>query len=73
MGAADRLTERFDDAVGHLADFPEAGPERSALGDGIRILPVESFVTFYRVIPGWIEVIRILHAARDVTPDMLSE
>lgn len=73
MGIADKVTDRLDDAVAILADYPELGPGRTDLGKGIRFFPVENWIIFYRVEPGWIEIIRILHAARDIAPDLLAE
>lgn len=52
--------------------MPKLGPEKSALGRGIRILPIDNITIFYRVTPETIEIIRILHVARDITPDLLS-
>lgn len=73
IGAADRTTDRIDEAIDRLADYPELGPERSQLGAGIRILPVDNLVIIYRLTPDWLTVIRILHAARDIGPDLLAE
>jgi toxin ParE1/3/4 len=73
LTAADNLVQRLDEAMERLAEYPELGPERPNLGQGIRILPVESITIFYRVAAGHVEVVRILHSARDITPDLLSE
>jgi len=56
-----------------LADFPDSGPLRPSLGSDIRIYPIDNFVVIYRVAPDAIEIVRILHAARDITPDLLSD
>lgn len=56
-----------------LADYPELGPERPNLGQGIRILPVDSITIFYRVAAGHVEIVRILHSARDINPDLLAD
>lgn len=56
-----------------LAEYPELGPERPRLGEGIRILPVDNATIFYRIVSGNVQIIRILHAARDITQDLLSD
>lgn len=71
--AADRVAERFDEAMLHLVDYPELGPERAELGAGIRLLPVDNVLIFYRLTATDVEIVRILHAARDIRPDLLSD
>ena len=73
LAAADQTTDRIDEAIARLADYPELGPERPHLGSGIRILPVDNLVIVYHLTPDWLTVIRILHAARDIGPDLLAE
>ena len=71
LTAADRMLHRFDEVVSMLAEQPHSGAERPGLGTGPRAFPVETFVLYYRIRPDHIEVIRILHAARDVRPELL--
>jgi toxin ParE1/3/4 len=71
--AADIVAERVDEAIRRLADYPELGPERPNLGKGIRLLPVDNILIIYRLTDAGVEILRILHAARDITPDLLSE
>lgn len=71
--AADRLTDRLDEVMEHLADFPEAGALRPTLGNDIRVFPVNNFLVVYRVTPDAVEIVRILHAARDISTDLLSD
>ena len=73
MSTADAMADRLDQAIERLSEYPELGPERPELGRGIRVFPVESLIIFYRIEPRALEIVRILHAARDVTPDLLSE
>jgi toxin ParE1/3/4 len=72
LRAADAFADRLDEAATKLADYPELGPERPDLGPSLRILPVDSYVIFYRVGPH-VEIVRILHSARNVTPDLLTD
>jgi toxin ParE1/3/4 len=72
ISSADRLMDRFNDAFYLLSEYPESGrvrPEYAAL----RLYPVDQYNIFYRASSVAVEIIRILHAARDVTPDLLTE
>jgi len=73
LAAADRLADRLDEVVEVLAEFPESGSLRPKLGTAIRVFPVENFLILYRATPDAIEIVRILHAARDISPELLSD
>ena len=63
---ADRFLDRLVEvATGTLAVAPLSGREREELGEGLRSLPVESYLIFYRVKDNAVEVLRIIHGARD--------
>jgi len=64
--AADRLLETIDQQCDRLADFPQMGRRRDDLAPSMRSFPAESYVIFYREIPNGIEVIRVLHGARNI-------
>lgn len=63
---ADRLLRSFDSAVLMLSENPKAGPERPELRPKLRSFPVGTYLIFYRPIRGGIELIRVLHGARDL-------
>jgi toxin ParE1/3/4 len=72
-GVRPRAARRVHAAIGEtlqfLAEYPGAGQERSELADRLRSLPVRryrNFVVFYRPTHDGIEVIRVLHGARDL-------
>ena len=65
-GAADKLLREFDEKLQMLSDFPRAGPARSELRSSLRSFPVGNYIIFYRPIRGGIELIRVLHGARDL-------
>lgn len=73
IAAADRQVDRLAEAFGILADYPDAGRTRTELDTPLRAFPVDQYLIFYRVSPESLDVVRILHAARDITPDLLSE
>lgn len=64
--AADRIIYALLDAERRLAVFPESGRARDDLQSGMRAWVVGSYVVFYRVTPDAVEILRILHGARDI-------
>ncbi|WP_349817274.1 type II toxin-antitoxin system RelE/ParE family toxin [Bradyrhizobium sp. SSBR45R] len=67
--AATAILHRFDRAIRTLADNPHAGRERPELGHDIRSFPVGNYIVFYIPTTDAIEVVRIMHAARDITAE----
>lgn len=49
-----------------LAARPGVGKMRNGLLPGLRSHIVGRYVIFYRAIPGGIEILRVLHGARDI-------
>jgi antitoxin ParD1/3/4/toxin ParE1/3/4 len=67
VSAADRLLSQFEAAVRTLSTFPRLGRERLDLADEpLRLWPVESYVVVYRPESKPIQIVRVLHAARDI-------
>lgn len=66
--AATRLTDRLEAECWQLARHPALGQLRPDLVTGIRFLPVGNYLIFYRESTEGIQVIRILHGARDYGP-----
>lgn len=73
IAAADRQLDRLHDTFGMLAEYPESGRMRIEFDARLRAFPVDQYLVLYRVSPNTLEIVRILHAARDITPDLLSE
>lgn len=71
--AAEKQLRRIDNVIATLAERPEAGRINSDLGAEIRSFPVDRYLVFYRPTQTTLTVLRILHAARDIKPPMLSE
>lgn len=70
--AADALLESIDDKCATLATSPLMGRTRDELLPGIRSFPVGHCVIFYQPIADGIEVVRVLHGARDL-PSVLMD
>lgn len=64
--AADNMVRRLDAALEMLSDHPRAGPLRPELRPRLRSYPVGSYIIFYRPTRNGIELVRVLHGARDL-------
>jgi toxin ParE1/3/4 len=63
---ADAFVDQFDGQFQLLALQPGIGRIRDELLAGLRSLPFERYVIFYRAVERGVEIIRILHSARDI-------
>ncbi len=65
--AADRLLDQIKERWYLLADHPHAGPARDDIASGIRHLVIGEYLTFYRIVDGAVEILRVLHGRRDIS------
>jgi toxin ParE1/3/4 len=68
---ADAYFLGFDDAFDLLARHPQAGPEKSDLGRGIRCLVHRRHRIFYRCEPNRVIIVRIIHHARNARQQLI--
>ncbi|MBK6349070.1 MAG: type II toxin-antitoxin system RelE/ParE family toxin [Steroidobacteraceae bacterium] len=66
VSAAERLMDDLDVATQILATQPLIGKARREFGPGIRSFPVRDYVIVYRPIMGGVELVRVVHGARDL-------
>ena len=66
LDAAERLVERIEELCELLATRPQLGRRREELAPGLRSFPAGSYVIFYQPLADGIEVVRVLHASRDI-------
>ncbi len=73
--AADRLVDGMFELCQTLAEQPFMGRRRPELSDAgnIRSLPHGSYVVYYLPAPDGVQILRVLHGARDVTPSHFLE
>ena len=72
--AADKLEDELHDLMDRLAGMPGMGHLRSDLCDEpLRFFPLYRFIVIYRAETSPLQVIRVLHSARDVRSIMGSE
>lgn len=64
--AADRTVDKISDHCLSYAHQPKLGEGRPNLGNSIRCFSVGMYVIYYRNAEDGIEVVRVLHGARDV-------
>ena len=72
-GAAPRYGERIRAAINQLAHLPHIGSRRYALGENVRAWVIRPYLIVYDPDSreGVVEVLRILHGARDIDEDMV--
>lgn len=63
--AAERYLRDIEAAIGHLAATPRAGSARLPSRPDMLALPVRNHIVFYELGDNRIEIVRILHGARD--------
>jgi len=66
LAAADTLLAAFAEQFDRLLRFPEIGRDRSELKIHLRSVPVKGYIIFYQLTNRYIEIVRILHGARDI-------
>lgn len=64
--AADRWIDRLDAQFELLATQPRMGRARDELSPGLRSFPFGRYMIFYEPIEDGVDVVRVLHSARDV-------
>ena len=66
--AADALIRKIYRDINALPESPYIGVERDTLGKDIRMLPLKTYLIFYRVETNRIVLLRALHSARNINP-----
>jgi len=65
---ADAFIDSIDSKFHDLAASPHIGRSRTELLPGLSSFPFGRYIIFYFIIPGGIEIVRVLHSARDIDP-----
>jgi len=66
LAAADRWVDRLDEQFRMLAAQPMMGRAREELAPGVRSFSFGRYVVFYMPLHDGIDVVRVLHGARDI-------
>jgi toxin ParE1/3/4 len=64
--AADRILGEIERVCRLIATHPRMGRERPDIRPGIRSFAVMSWTIFYRIEDRFIDIVRVLHGARDI-------
>jgi plasmid stabilization system protein ParE len=65
--AADKLEDEFFEAFESLAEHPRMGHTRPDLTErDVRFWPIGSYLIVYRSVPTALQIVAVLHGARDV-------
>jgi toxin ParE1/3/4 len=64
--AADRVLDRIDGVCLRLAENPYLGPARPDLARELRYFVTGSYLVLYRNIGNGVEIVRVIHGARDL-------
>ncbi len=62
---ADRFLEKIEKQCNTLASQPQMGRSRDDLAPSLQSFPIGNYLVFYQPIEDGIEIIRVLHGARD--------
>ena len=71
--AAERVFDRIEARVSILERFPEAGPARPEIAPDARVLVEPPYLILYRVLPGVVQIVRLLHGARYIDRTLFSD
>lgn len=63
---ADAFIDKIYETIELLARQLGSGRRREELAPGIQGFPIGRYVIFYRVVASAIEIVRVLHGARDI-------
>jgi toxin ParE1/3/4 len=63
---ADAFIDKLYEAIQSLARQPGSGRRREELAPGIQSFPFGRYIIFYRAVTSTIEIVRVLHGARDI-------
>lgn len=68
--AADRFTAELEAACQLLRSQPRMGRDRVDLAPDVRSVVVGKYLVFFRASDTTIQILRVIHGARNITPEM---
>ena len=64
--AADRILDDIERVFAMIAEYPQIGRERPEVRLGLRSFAVTPWVIFYRTAEHSVDIVRVVHGARDL-------
>ncbi|TQV65747.1 type II toxin-antitoxin system RelE/ParE family toxin [Exilibacterium tricleocarpae] len=64
---ADRYLDKLQTKAQTLAEFPDLGPDRPELAEGLKSFPVDRYNLYYTVTESRLILVRVLPGDRDIT------
>lgn len=65
------MVERIFSKIELVGEFPGVGSPRDDFRTGTRVSAVRPYLIFYTVADDAVVILRVLHAARDIKPELL--
>jgi toxin ParE1/3/4 len=66
LANADSFIDKLYETMQVLSRQPGSGRHREEIAPGIQSFPFGRYIIFYRAVTGGIEIVRVLHGARDI-------
>jgi len=70
---SERFILRVIEVIGSLRFAPDRTAVRQDLPRGLHVIHADRYLVFYRIVENEVVVLRVIHGARDITADMLSD
>ncbi len=64
--AATRVVRDIDARIKSLSEHPELGPARPEIAEDMRVLVEGKYLILYRIRSTSVEIVRVVHGARDI-------
>ncbi|HEY9012563.1 MAG TPA: type II toxin-antitoxin system RelE/ParE family toxin [Devosia sp.] len=71
--AGEKLLRKIARALGRLASLPESAQLRRELRPDLRSFPVGKYIIYFDYSETELRLVRVVHGARDITPDLFDE
>ena len=65
--AADAVVDQIQKRTQQLSAFPQTGRLRPEIAEDARSVPVRTYLILYREAENFIDIVRVVHGARDLT------
>ena len=66
VAAAASFIRQLEQICEGLVKLPEQGRKRDELAPDLRSITVERYVIFYQIVEDGVEIVRVLHSARNI-------